>query len=78
MKRQNIRNIDIHIDLIDRINLIKVDIAFMSNLLNAWDIEQAKLTHDDMFGMSRVCDSINLQLNECKNLITLFHKKEKS
>jgi nitrate reductase beta subunit len=76
MKKQNIKKSDIIIDVIDKINLMKVDISFISNLLTAWNIDQVELTHNDMFGMSRVCDSINIQLNECQDLVNLFNQKQ--
>lgn len=75
MKKQKIKKSDIIIDVIDKIDLIKVDVTFMSNLLTAWNIRQTELTPKDMCGMSRVCDSINIQLNECEDLINSFNQK---
>ena len=73
--KQKIAKSDIVIDVIDKIDLIKVDVTFMSNLLSAWDIKQMELTYKDMFGMSRVCDTINIQLNECADLMNSFNHK---
>ena len=74
--KQKIAKSDIVIDVIDKIDLIKVDVTFMSNLLSAWDIKQMELTYKDMFGMSRVCDTINIQLNECADLINSLIKNK--
>ena len=75
--KQKIKKSKIMIEVIDKINIIKVDVTFMSNLLSAWDIKEMNLSPNDMFVMSRVCNSINVQLNECENLVNSIKKKAK-
>ena len=57
------------LETIDKLNLIKIDVSFMSNLLMSWNLNQNSPTYDDMHGMSRVCDSINEQLNQCGSML---------
>jgi hypothetical protein len=57
------------LETIDKLNLIKVDVSFISNLLVAWNLDEKTPTYDDMYGMSRVCDSINEQLNSCESIL---------
>ncbi len=72
--KQKVKKSVVTIDIIDKINLMKVDISFMSNLLIAWDISQAEPTYNDMSGMSRVCDTIHTQLNECQELVNTLRQ----
>ena len=71
-KKKKIDNSILTLETIDKLNLIKIDVSFMSNLLVAWDLNQNSPTYDDMHGMSRVCDSINLQLKECKSILGIM------
>ena len=64
------------LETIDKLNLIKVDVSFMSNLLIAWNLNQNTPTYNDMHGMSRICDSISIQLNECECVLEMMMKRK--
>jgi hypothetical protein len=68
-KKKKIANLNLTLETIDKLNLIKVDVSFISNLLVAWNLNEKTPTYDDMHGMSRICDGINEQLNLCESLI---------
>lgn len=66
------------LDTLDKIHIIKNDIAFISNLLIAWNLDQSPITYTDLSGISRVCDGLNDQLGECEKNIEGFVKVEKN
>ena len=69
MKKKQKTNTINNIALIDKIHLIKIDLTFMSNLFLAWNCEDIQLNSSDMFALSKMCDNISLQVNECEDLI---------
>ena len=73
MKNKNISNIAL--DTIDKINLAQVDIRFLSNILTAWDVDNHIPNHNDMFALSRLCDNISLQLDNCEKEINTLVKR---
>lgn len=57
------------IETLDKLHITQVDIRFMANLFNAWDVDQAGITHNDLYAMSRICDRIDSKLIEIENLL---------
>ena len=52
------------IETIDTLQLSQVVIQFLSNLLNSWDIDKTPLTHNDLHGLSRICDKVSENFKE--------------
>ena len=57
------------IETLDKLYIAQVDIRFMANLLNAWDIDKTAITYNDLHAMSRVCDKIDDKLVEVEFLL---------
>ena len=74
-KKKKMDNSNLALETIDKLNLIKTDVLFISNLLVAWNIDEKTPTYEDMHGMSRVCDSVNEQLNQCEKILERLKKK---
>jgi len=55
------------IEVLDSLHLAKVDIKFLCNLLNAWNVDKISITHNDLHGLSRMCDKIDENLKEVEN-----------
>jgi len=74
-KKKKIANSNLTLEAIDKLNLIKIDVSFISNLLISWNINQNSLSYDDMHGMSRVCDSISEQLHQCGDMLETMRER---
>jgi len=64
------------IEVLDSVHLAKVDIEFLSNLLNAWNVDKTPITHNDLHGLSRICDKIDNELIQVENLLKSNIKQE--
>lgn len=65
------------IDTLDKLHIVKIDISFISNLLNAWDLNEMPISNNDMFCISRICDRVNDNIDECEEFVRDSIKKSK-
>lgn len=63
------------IDTLDKLHIVKSDINFISNLLNAWDLNEMPISNNDMFCISRICDRVSDNLDECEEFVKSTIKK---
>jgi len=64
------------LDTLDKLHIVKSEVAFLSNLFNAWDLNETPITNNDMFGISRICDRVNENVTECEEFLKEKIKKE--
>ena len=57
------------IDTLDKLHIVKSDIYFISNLLNAWNQNAMPISPNDMFSISRICDKISSNVEECEEFV---------
>jgi len=57
------------LDTLDKLHIVKSEVAFLANLLNAWDLNETPITNNDMFCISRICDRMNENVTECEKLV---------
>lgn len=57
------------LDTLDKLHIVKSEIYFISNLLNAWDLNEMPISHNDMFSISRICDKISTNVEECEEFV---------
>ena len=57
------------LETLDKLHIIKSDISFISNLLIAWNLNELPISHNDLFSISRVCDKINNNVEECEEYL---------
>ncbi|MCH9813608.1 MAG: hypothetical protein K0U47_06650 [Epsilonproteobacteria bacterium] len=60
---------EIAIDTVDKLNTTQNEIRFLSNMLLAWDVELFPPNANDLATMSRMCNQLDEQLQECKVLL---------
>lgn len=57
------------LDILDKLHIVKSDIYFISNLLNAWNLNEMPISHNDMFSISRICDKVNDNIEDCEKFV---------
>jgi len=57
------------LDTLDKLHIVKSEVAFLSNLFNAWDLNETPITNNDMYCISRICERVNENVTECEEFI---------
>ena len=63
------------LDTLDKLNIVKEDISFISNLLIAWNLDQSAFTYQDLSSLSRVCDRVYNEIGVCEENVRGFVNK---
>ncbi len=71
-KNKKQKHSQIAIDTIDKLDMVQSDIRFMSNILIAWDVSLSSPNANDLTAMSRMCNTMDKQLSECRELVDML------